>query len=228
MGGEVRLDSTPSGATVIVDGQERGQAPVSVADLTVGNHTVVFEANGMSINRTVRVRADEPVSIVQDMTAGFLSIFSRIPVEIRVDGRPTTANDNGQLLVAPGLHTVTIENKRFNFRQEFPVTIKPGDTTPYTVMLPMGALRVTTEPGSEVWVEGERVGVAPLGPIAVPIGTREVLVKHPEGESRQSVEIVYAKQAELTLKAPVTSGPPAGVVRMPPLNGPASGPPIRR
>jgi hypothetical protein len=40
-------------------------------------------------------------------------------------------------------------------------------------MLPMGALVVTTEPGTEVWVEGERVGVAPLGAMAVPIGTRK-------------------------------------------------------
>ena len=82
-----------------------------------------------------------------------------------------------------------LENTRYNFRSEFPVEIKPGEVTAHTVMLPMGALLVSAEPGAEVFVEGERVGVAPLGAIAVPIGSREVVVKHATGaEARQTVD----------------------------------------
>jgi hypothetical protein len=59
---------------------------------------------------------------------------------------------------------------------------------------------VTTEPGSDVYVEGEPVGTAPLGPVPVPIGTREVLVRHPQfGERRQSVEVFYGEPASVTI-----------------------------
>jgi hypothetical protein len=67
-GAEVMLDSSPAGATIIVDGKNRGTAPVTLRDLTVGTHTVVFEADGLAINRSVRVRGDQPLSITQDMT----------------------------------------------------------------------------------------------------------------------------------------------------------------
>jgi hypothetical protein len=59
---------------------------------------------------------------------------------------------------------------------------------------------VVTAPGAEVWVEGERVGVAPLEPIHVPIGTREIVVKGPGGtEKRQAVEVKLGETVEVSL-----------------------------
>jgi hypothetical protein len=59
---------------------------------------------------------------------------------------------------------------------------------------------VITTPGSEVWVDGERVGLAPLDPIHVPIGTREIAVKGPGGtEKRQAVEVKLGETVEVSL-----------------------------
>ena len=64
----------------------------------------------------------------------------------------------------------------------------------------MGVLVVNTASGAEIFVEGERMGSAPVGPISVPIGTREVIVKHPDlGERRQSVEVTSGKPVELSV-----------------------------
>ena len=158
------------------------------------------------------------------MTAGFLSIFSRVPVDVRIDGRRAGNTEDGQILVAPGSHTVLLENPRFNFKSEFKVQIKPSEVTAHTVMLPMGALLVTTDVGAEVWIEGERVGIAPLGPIAVPIGTREIVVKLGSGESRQSVEVIYGRQAEVTLHPGGGAAGSTLPVQMPALSAPPSGP----
>ena len=133
--GELRVDTTPGGATILVDGRPRGQAPVALKGLPAGNHTVVFQTDTLQISRTVRVRADQSTTVTQDMTAGFLSVFSRIPVEIRIDGRRGVPTDDGQVVVAPGTHTVRLDNTRYNFRSEFPVEIKPGEVTAHTVML---------------------------------------------------------------------------------------------
>ncbi len=198
--GEVTFESTPPGAIVIVDGQARGRTPVTVADLQIGGHTVTFEINGVNFDRAIRVRADAPTTVTQDLTAGFLSIFSRIQVTIQVDGRPAGPTAADQLLLAPGVHSIVVESTRFKFRSEFTVDIKPGEVTAHTVMLPLGALVVRAEPGAEVWVEGELVGPAPVGTIAVAIGTRNVLVKSRNAELRRSVEVVFGEQIELDLR----------------------------
>jgi hypothetical protein len=51
-----------------------------------------------------------------------------------------------------------------------------------------------------VWIEGERVGVAPMDAIPVQIGTREVVVKDAAlGERTESVEVKYGETVELTI-----------------------------
>jgi hypothetical protein len=88
----------------------------------------------------------------------------------------------------------------------------------------MGVLVVNTAHGAEVFVEGERVGSAPLGPIPVAIGTREVLVRHVQlGERRQSVEITSGKPVELSVVFEGSAGP-----RPQPRLAPLSMPPARR
>jgi hypothetical protein len=94
----------------------------------------------------------------------------------------------------------------------------------YTVNLPEGSLIVNTEPGAQIYVEGELKGVTPLGPIPVALGAREVLVKHPQlGERRQSVEIVAGKPVELSVVLDNAQAPKA-----PPRLAPLSMPPERR
>jgi hypothetical protein len=61
-------------------------------------------------------------------------------------------------------------------------------------------LNVNTAPGAEILVDGERVGTSPTNSLSVAIGTREVLVKHPQlGERRQSVEVVADRPVELNV-----------------------------
>src|SRR6185503_19042437 len=65
------------------------------------------------------------------------------------------------------------------------------------------SVHVTTTPGAEVWIEGERAGMAPLAAVQVPIGTREVVVKDPNGgEVRRAVEVKYGDTTEVALALP--------------------------
>jgi hypothetical protein len=123
-------------------------------------------------------------------------------------------------MLAPGRYTIRIVNDRFKFRNDISLEIKPGKLTSHTVSLPTAGIRVNTTPGADVWVEGEHIGSAPLGELHVPIGTREVMVRHGEmGERRQSVEVIYGQTTELTLGFgfdPVS----AGIPRLAPLSAP--------
>ncbi|PYR82007.1 MAG: hypothetical protein DMF87_03375 [Acidobacteria bacterium] len=131
---------------------------------------------------------------------GFVTVYSRLPMQVYADGKRIGTSDDGQLMLPSGMHRLEFANERFRYRSE-PTALKilPGHVHPYNVVLPTVDVHVTTTPGAEVWVEGQRVGVAPLAPIQVAIGTREFVVKDGSAEKRQAVEVKYGDSLELTL-----------------------------
>jgi hypothetical protein len=151
---------------------------------------------------------------------GFLSAFSRIPMAIYVDGKRIGSTEDRQLLIASGTHQIEFVSERFRYRAVASLTIPPGHVLPYTVALPSADVRVRTMPGAEVWIEGERVGVAPLEPIHVPIGTREIVVKGADGTAaRQVVEVKLGETVEVSLTATAVTGISAPVTpRLAPLS----------
>jgi hypothetical protein len=164
------------------------------------------------------------------LTVGFLTIYSRIPLEIAADDRRVGSSDDGQLVLTAGNHTIALVNEHFGFRSTVRLNVKPGENTVYTVPLPSGVLQVDTAPGAEVFVEGERVGVSPLGEIPVPIGTREVLVRHPElGQRAESVEVTAGRTSRVTLTlASREANPAPPTPRLAPLSMPAAPRPAAR
>jgi hypothetical protein len=152
--------------------------------------------------KTDRVAAG-PAPPVADAPAvtgpGFVAAFARIPMEVYADGKRIGTTEDGQLLLPSGKHRMEFVSERFHYRSAMTMTVRPGLVQPYTVTLPSADVRITTTPGAEVFVEGERVGVAPLAPVQVPIGTREIVVRDATGESRQAVEVRYGETAEVSL-----------------------------
>ena len=152
-----------------------------------------------------------------DSGPGFVTVFSRIPMQVYVDGKRIGASDDGQLLLTSGTHRIELVNDHFRFRSSTTLTIRPGHVHPYNVVLPTAQVRVVTTPGAEVWVEGERVGVAPLDPIQVPIGTREIAVKDATGEKRQAVEVKYGDSLDVSLLPQSGGGETPATPRLAPL-----------
>ena len=59
-----------------------------------------------------------------------------------------------------------------------------------TVTLPNGTLSVNALPWAEVWVDGRSSGTTPLANLAVPIGSHEIVLRHPQlGERRRTVTV---------------------------------------
>jgi hypothetical protein len=70
------------------------------------------------------------------------------------------------------------------------VQITAGASASVSVALPSAPLSLNAVPWAEVWVDGTRVGETPIGNHMVPIGTHDVVFRHPEfGERRQSVVV---------------------------------------
>jgi len=228
--GELRVESAPDGARVVLNGKEVGFTPLTIKNVPAGRHALVLEGDAGTLKRTVRVQANERTVARYEITAGFLSVTSRIPVEIFDGTRKLGSSEGGHILLAPGQHKVRLVNTKYGFSEEAEFTIKAGEVSTHAVNLPEGSLHVTTEAGAEIFVEGELMGIAPLAPFRVAIGSREVLVRHPDmGERRQSVEVVIGQPTELGVifrenAAPTPQAPP----RLAPLSMPPERRPLAR
>jgi hypothetical protein len=224
--GELRVESTPDGARVMLDGKDSGFTPLTLNNVPAGRHLLVLEGENGTVRRTVRVQAGERTIARYEITGGFIAITSKFPVEIYENNKRIAISTEGHISMAPGRHKVTLVNGRYSYRADVELTVKAGEITTHTVDVPMGVLVVNTAPGAEVFVDGERIGSAPLAPIPAAIGTREVLVRHVDrGERRQSVDVTPGKPIELNVLFEGTSSGPRQQPKLAPLSMP---PPRRR
>jgi hypothetical protein len=140
---------------------------------------------------------------------GSVTFFSRVPLEIYAGGRRVGSTDDGQIALPRGRHTVEFVSTRLNYRGEATIDVRAGLVTTHNVFLPAGMLQLETEPGAEVTIEGQVAGVAPLDAMPVQLGTREVVVRHPElGERRGTVEVRFGEVTHLRIPLRDTDSTP--------------------
>jgi hypothetical protein len=169
--------------------------------------------------------ASGPTSRTVPEAPGTLAIFSRVPMDLYVSGRRIGSTEDGQIILPPADYRVELVSERLKYRGTVILNIRPAAVTSHTVTLPNGRLQVNTEPGAQVTIEGTPMGVAPLGPLPVQIGTREVVVTHPAlGERREFVEVHFGDVTEVTI-ARREAADPAKLYPLPNLSQPSA--PIR-
>jgi hypothetical protein len=199
-GGRLDVTSEPVGAQVTLDGTPRGVTPVVLTDVVPGQRRVVISNSAATISRTVSVKPGVTATVVASLvqapaSAGWLAVDSPIELQVWEDGQIVGTTIAGLMLPA-GLHHFEFVSPPLGFRTESSVTIPAGKTVKTSVTLPNGTLSINAVPWAEVWLDGRGLGTTPIGNVSVPIGTHEIVWKHPElGERRQSVTV--------TTKAPV-------------------------
>jgi hypothetical protein len=197
--GRLLVESTPPGAAVFLDGTLRGESPLTLQDVPAGTHKLVLESRQGTVSRVVEIRSGRRTIANEVIMPGWLAIFCRIPLKVYVAGKQIGTTSEGRLMLASGRYEVTLVSEHFNYRETRTFDVQPGVATPYTVSLPTGTVHVNAAPGTEVWVEGEPVGQAPLGELQVPIGTREIVARHPDsGERRNMVEVRHGQTTTVT------------------------------
>jgi hypothetical protein len=223
--------TAPAGARVILDGKLKGTAPLELQGLTAGPHALELQSPTGTIKRTIVVRAGSRFIADETMSPGYLSIVAKNPLEIYFGGKRIGTTEDEKIEMAPGSHTITLLNPRTGGRSELTVDIKSGEISAYSNTPATGHLVVNTAAGAEVFIEGESVGTAPLGELEVAVGTRTIVVRHPElGEKRVTMDIKRDQTTEITLpfgNAPADAPKPPGA-RLAPLSAqPAPRPTLR-
>jgi PEGA domain len=194
--GRISIATDPPGARVTVDGQDRGLSPVTVDNVSPATHTVHVADGEASAERVVALPPGGITSVVFSRLdvaaplAGWLTVDAPFDVQIAESGDVVGTSGTRKIMLAAGFHDVVVTNERLGYEEARRMNITAGKTTALTITPPKAPLNVNARPWGDVVLDGTALGQTPLANVAVPIGTHELVIRHPElGERRQTIVV---------------------------------------
>jgi hypothetical protein len=203
--GALRVETSPARQPVLVDGVERGMSPITVSSLAAGDHVVVVRTGDTTLRRTIAVKPGETVSLVVSapvetaaLRAGWVTFESPIALSLREGGKVVGTTDADRLMLPVGNHEIEMVNETLGFRATRRITVAADKTTSVAVEVPNGTVSINALPWAEVWFGGERIGETPIANLSRPIGSHEVVLRHPQfGERKARLTVTQRQTARL-------------------------------
>ena len=207
--GYLKVSSTPSGAGVLVNGEQKGSTPCTV-QLGSGSYALQLVKSGYLVHAEEIVVADGRTTAVQTaLTVNFARVTLRSPLpsaEIWVSGRKMgTGTWTGDL--DAGSYRVESRCEGYESVSDN-ITVEPAAPRTYALTSPVPiycVLKVNTVPmGAVVKLDGELLGKTPVATNRVLAGSRTLTVES-EGYQTisQTVKLAPDKPAELALEMKV-------------------------
>jgi hypothetical protein len=194
--GQLTARSDPPGATVLIDGRDRGVTPLTL-DVAIGSHTVVLQSEKGSVRRSVTVTTDRPAVLSEAIFAGWLSVFAPFELQVTEGTHVIRLDDNGKVLLPPGPHELRLANRDLGFEETRRVDVQPGQTTAVSIVTPPSTLTVTASGPAFVSIDGKQVGETPLTNQPIALGTRDIVVTSADGTERQFTKRVTVAPVQI-------------------------------
>jgi hypothetical protein len=182
--GTLTVQTNPPGASVVIDGKQRGVTPLNLA-LESGKHVLELVTEGdvrsMPITITPGAQISQFIELPHAPSAlGELQIRTEpAGAQVSVDGRPIGKSPLTAEGLTPGQHTVTLENELGSVTQR--VTIEAGTTASLVVPLtaPKGApvsgwIAVTAPVDVQLYENQRLLGSSQTDRIMVPVGRHDL------------------------------------------------------
>lgn len=190
-GGSLVVETQPDGARVLIDGKPAGESPLKVDGVAPGSHIITLITSSATLKRSVKIEAGRTSTLDVPVYSGWLAIYAPIVLHVAENGRTIGTTEHGKLMLPPGRHTLTLSNKDLGYIAVRKVDVESGEERALSIE-PRGAISLNAVPWAEVFVDGKRVGETPIANLEVPLGTREILFKHPQFGERRITEVVTA------------------------------------
>ena len=194
--GRIVVSTDPPGARIAVDGQLRGVSPTTIDGVSPATHTVRVSNGDASAERVVSVEPGGTTSVVFSRVniaaplAGWLSVDAPFDVEIADLGEVVGTSGTPKIMLAAGEHDLVFTNERLGYQEHRRTSIAAGKIATIKITPAKAAVNVNARPWGEVLVDGVAVGQTPLANLPVPIGTHDVVFRHPQfGERRQTIVV---------------------------------------
>jgi len=103
-------------------------------------------------------------------------------------------------MVAAGRHDFEVSNEALGYRTTQSIQVTPGQVARIRPDWPMGTIAINAAPWANVTLDGKDLGETPVGNTSVPIGTHEVIFRHPQlGEQRITATVTASAPARLSV-----------------------------
>ena len=208
--GTLAVQTNPSGASVEVDGQPRGVTPLSLS-LSPGRHTLKLANEGNVRSMPVTITAGGQVSHVIELPRA-ASLLGELQVRTEPAGAQVTVDGHlygrSPLTVeglAPGAHTVLLENETGSMTQE--VKIEAGTTASLVVPLTApsnvpvsGWISVSAPMPLQIFEDSRLLGTSQSDRIMVSVGRHELVMMNEGLGFTQSQTVNVAPGRVTTIK----------------------------
>lgn len=197
------IRSHPPGARVWIDGRPRGQTPLTVGQLSPGQHELILQGAAGRVQQRVDLEPGVKSTVVATLAgvvSGGIAVTSPVELQIMERGRLVGSTRTDKILLNPGRHTIDLVNEALGYQSRQVVDVVAGKTTAIVPTLPNGTLSVNALPWAEVLLDGQQIGQTPLGNLPVRIGSHEVTFRHPElGETKRTVMVTLRGPARVSV-----------------------------
>ncbi len=205
--GQLLVRTEPAGAQIAVDDVARGPSPVTVDDLSAGEHVVTVTSDMGTVKQRVMIAAGANASVVVPLgggegapVSGWVSVSAPADVQLFENKRLLGSSQSDRIMVSAGRHEFEFVNETLGYRATKTVQVQAGKVASVKVEWPKGTIALNAIPWADVWIDGEKVGETPIGNLSVPIGSHEVVFRHPDlGEQRHAVSVTANAPARLSV-----------------------------
>jgi hypothetical protein len=191
--------ATDGGATrVVVDGHPSGTSPIVLAGLSVGDHTVAIATDAGMVERHVKIEAGATTSVVFSTpqvgsAAGWVAVAAPFEVQIYQDKELVGSSAASRIMMTAGRHDVRLTNAALGYEETRRIDVAAGKTNAIRIAPPTVPVSINAKPWADVFVDGTALGQTPLANVSFPIGTRQIVFRHPQlGERRQTMVVTVA------------------------------------
>ena len=124
---------------------------------------------------------------------GWATIKAPIDLQIFEAGQLIATSSTPRFMLPAGRHDLEVANADLEFRAPLRVEIEPGKTATASVAIPNGSVSVNALPWAEIIIDGKPAGPTPIGNLSIPIGSHEIVWRHPQLGERKRVVSVAAR-----------------------------------
>jgi hypothetical protein len=193
--------SLPSAATIPLASCEPAPAPSSATALAAAPApTTGVAAKGTNPAGKTNAVAPAAPPIDKSMLAGSVAVSAPLPLQVLLRGRVVGTTEAESFMLPVGTQELEFVNQSVGYRARRTVTIQAGKTAALRLEPPSGTVNINAMPWAEVWLGGQRLGDTPLGNVQIPIGSRELVFRHPDlGERRATVLVTLKEPARISI-----------------------------
>ena len=181
--GSISVKSTPSKATILLDGRTKGTTPANLIGISVGSHTLVLKKNGYSdysSSVTVTPGNSTSVSVTLTATPGSISVKSTPSgATILLDGLAKGILPADLTGISTGKHTLVLKKNGYNdYSTNVMVSSGKKTSVSATLTTSTGSININSTPsGATIVLDETTRGTTPANLTGLSVGSHILVLK---------------------------------------------------